>query len=417
MIVMKFGGASTHTSAGIKNIIGIIRSQLAENPLVVISAIGKTTRNIEQCANEAVAGNADSAYLRLDELIAFHLHLLSESLPKVSQRQVEQRIKELGESLRALLHGLSIVRELSARTLDACRSHGEKFASAIITEALTADGAPLQYIPAEKLIVTDNKYGRASVKEELVRKNVKKHVVPALEKGNVVLTEGYIGAAEDGTPTTMGKESSDYTASLLGALCGASDIQIWTDVNGMMTADPRIVQEAKTIEELSYDEAEELAALGAKILHPLTIVPARINNIPLHIRNSADLKNAGTVIHAVAHTTIPPKVEAVALIASLDLLSKEQTNGQNEFLLRTPGGFARFASTDVADSPAALCAVSIVGEGIGNDTSLLLRMIAALRQMDIRAVLYGASKNSVSVVLGASHGEQALRGIHTEFLS
>jgi len=410
---MKFGGASTHTSAGIRNVTRIINAKLAEQPLIVVSAIGKTTRNIEQCAHEAAAGNAESAYHQLDELIAFHVQLATQVISPELYPAVERRIAELGLSLRSLLKGLSIVKELSPRSLDACRAHGEKFASAIITEALKKGGMPVHYIPAEKIIITDKKYGRASVVDEPAKRNAQKYIIPAVEKNSVVLTEGYIGAAEDGTPTTMGKESSDYTASLLGALCGAVDIQIWTDVNGMMTADPRIVPEAKTIEELSYDEAEEMAALGAKILHPLTIVPARTGNIPIHIKNSTNSENPGTIIHSATRRELPAKVEAVTLIESVSI---SDHNGEALFQLASPGGHVRFTNVPDISGTGDHSAVSAVGEGVGKEPSLLRRMIATLEPMGIKAVLFGASQNSISVILSRTNGEPALRALHKEFL-
>ncbi len=271
-------------------------SQRYENrrPVVVVSAMGKTTNKLLESASEAAAGRRDQALALVDELRAHHL---SHGLPLAgaAAADLDRYIRAHFDWLDELVKGLSVVRELSPRSTDAIASLGERLSSLVVTFALQSAGLRAQHVDARRIIVTDDRFTQAQPFLEETYAAVQEQVKPVAETA-VVVMGGFIAATKDGQTTTLGRGGSDYSASLIGVGIDADEIQIWTDVDGMLTADPRIVPGGHRVKSISFAEAAEMAYFGAKVLHPATVLPAVEKNIPVLILNSRRPEIEGTRI-------------------------------------------------------------------------------------------------------------------------
>jgi len=283
MIVAKFGGAVLDGSEGLRRVCGEIRA-LPKPLLVVGSAFVGVTNRLERIA-EAAIGDPSAALRQLDALVEYHAAIARELLSPAAFDEWLGEMAPFVRRLRDVVEGLGIVRELSQRTLDLVVHFGERFSSALLAGAL-ADGdagGPVTCISALDLIITDASHRYARPDLELTRERVEQHLRPALAGDAVVVTEGYIARSVSGQATTMGRESSDYTATLLAGLIGAGEVRIYRAVPGIMTADPHVLPGARTLGRVSYGMANTLAELGSKVLHPRTVVPVEHASIPLVI--------------------------------------------------------------------------------------------------------------------------------------
>jgi len=282
MIVIKFGGSSLKTVRKIDHCIGIVKAALPRRPVVVVSAHGGTTDRLIQAAKEALAGKVD-----LDRITEFHLILLD------SLRLERSLVKDLLDGLETILRGVSLVRELTPKTMDHVVSFGERISARIMAAALTSRGVPAQPVNAYEIgFVTDSNHGRAAplpgIEEEIARS------LGSLNKVPVVT--GFIGRDDLGNITTIGRNGSDYTAAIIGAAVEAEEIQIWTDVDGVMTADPSLGLKVHNLPLLSFGEASELSYYGAEVLHTGTLIPAIRKNIPIRVANTEKPDQPGTRI-------------------------------------------------------------------------------------------------------------------------
>ncbi len=296
MIVMKFGGTSVESAAAIGRVASIVKSRLERQPVVVVSAMGKTTNKLLALAADAAEGSRERA---LDQLAALREYHLSEARPLVSDDDaaalegiVADHFQELGE----LITGLSVLGELTPRFIDAISSYGERLSSRIVTLAFRSFGMDAVHADARRLVVTDRRHTQAAPLYPETYARMCAKVAPLARQGKVVVMGGFIAATENGVTTTLGRGGSDFTAAIAGAGIGAEEIQIWTDVDGMMTADPSTVPEAHRLKVISFAEAAELAYFGAKVLHPATVLPAVEKNIPVLILNSRRPEVPGTRI-------------------------------------------------------------------------------------------------------------------------
>src|SRR5438552_434228 len=279
MIVMKFGGTSVEDAAAINRSCHIVEQRLPRKPFVVVSAIGGATNNLLEAGALAARGEIGKAMVIAERLEKRHAELLEST--------AEQFIR-----LRELLKALGAIGEFSPRTQDLVASYGEVLSSLIFADRMKRLGFDAVHVDARQCLITDDRFGKASPIVDITTVRLEEAARPHLNAGRVVVMGGYIGATSTGVTTTLGRGGSDYSAAIVGATLNAEEIQIWTDVDGMMTTDPRIVPTAWKVREISFDEASELAYFGAKVLHPLTVLPAVEKNIPVYILNSS--KPAGT---------------------------------------------------------------------------------------------------------------------------
>jgi aspartate kinase len=296
LVVMKFGGTSVQDSDSITNVINIVRETKA-GKVVVVSAISKATTTLENIARLASEKNVTDAEGLLEEIINRH-HTIINTLvtDKKLKSDAVEKIINFHREIAELIKGLSIINELSLRILDAFRSFGELMSSTVIFHAMKNQGLDVELIDSRDIIKTNNDFSRAYPDFELSQKNADKKIMPLLKKGKIVLAQGFIGSTEDGITTTMGRESSDFSAAIYGSLINADEIQIWTDVDGVLTCDPNVIKDALKLSEISFQEMEELSNFGAKVLHKNSVKPALKKNIPLKILNSKNTRSTGTLV-------------------------------------------------------------------------------------------------------------------------
>ncbi len=447
MIVMKFGGTSVESEEAVSRVARIVAKHNARKPIVVVSAMGKTTNALLRAGNEAAAGRREQALGIVDELRTNHLkHGLA--LAGAGAADLERYIRAHFEWLEELVKGLSIVGELSPRSTDAIASVGERLSSLIVSYALRSAGMRAQHIDARRVIVTDDAFTQAAPQFQETYRRLQEQVAPIAEDA-VVVMGGFIGSTEDGQTTTLGRGGSDYSAAIVGAGVGAEEIQIWTDVDGMLTADPRIIPGGRRVRSISFEEAAEMAYFGAKVLHPATVQPAIEKNIPVLILNSRRPDVEGTRITAVP----TPSRNAVKSIScktgitivnirstrmlmargflrrifeifdrhetSVDMVSTSEVSvsltldhtEQLEEILRELGEFSE-ASTE--SNQAIVC---LVGENIRHTPGIAGRAFSVLRTSNIRMISQGASLLNLGFVIAERDVKAAVAALHDEFFS
>ncbi len=291
--VLKFGGSSVANSNNIKKVIDIIlESQKESNCVIVVSALGGITDELIKLATLASRRNEEYKII-FNNICERHNQAIRELVNIEDVKKVLDKIYVKYNELEEILKEVYIKGEISKRSLDAVVSFGEQFSAYIISEATKSRNVICEFIDSRLVIKTDDNFGEANVDIEnsyqLIAQNIK-------NKGKLFIMGGFIGSTLEGITTTLGRGGSDYTASLVGAAINASIVEIWTDVDGLMTADPRTTKEATIIPEISYDEAEKMALAGAKVIHPKTMKPARLKNIPIYIKNTFNPKGNGTKI-------------------------------------------------------------------------------------------------------------------------
>jgi aspartate kinase len=432
MIVMKFGGSSVESREAIGRVAEIVRARIDRRPVVVVSAMGKTTNKLLAIATAAASGKREEAIRALNELRAFHLR---ESAGL--DTEVEAHFHELEE----LVKGLAVMGELTPRATDAISSYGERISSMIVAAFFRQAGMAAAHVDARSVIVTDGRHMQAA--PLFTQTYAKLSSMPAAP---VVVMGGFIGATEEGVTTTLGRGGSDYTAAIVGAGIGAEEIQIWTDVDGMLTADPRILPGYR-VETCSFAEAAELAYFGAKVLHPATVLPAIEKNIPVRILNSRRPEVEGTLIVAEAPASSAP-IRSIACKTNITLVNIVSTRMlmAHGFLRRIFEIFDRFetpvdmlATSEVSvsltiDNTRALAAiraeieefaevsieeshaiVCLVGENIRKLPGTAARVFTALKEINVRMVSQGASLLNISLVVAASDLGGAVESLHREF--
>jgi aspartate kinase len=439
MIVMKFGGTSVESAAAIGRVAEIVRARLDRHPVVVVSAMGKTTNKLLAIGSAAVSGRREEALESLTAMRAFHL---AEAAGLGVNAEIEAHFHELAE----LVKGLAVMGELTPRATDAISSYGERISSVIVAAYFRHAGIPAVHVDSRSVIVTDGRHMQAV--PLFPESNVKlEAVIPPLARKQVVVMGGFIGATEDGVTTTLGRGGSDYTASIVGAGIGAEEIQIWTDVDGMLTADPTILPGGYRVETCSFAEAAELAYFGAKVLHPATVLPAIEKNIPVRILNSRRPEVEGTLIVAEAPPSRSP-IRSIACKKNITLVNIVSTRMlmAHGFLRRLFEIFDRFetpvdmlATSEVSvsltvDNTRALGAirdeiqefaevsiedhhaiVCLVGENIRKIPGTVARVFTALKDINVRMVSQGASLLNISLVVAASDLHRAVESLHREF--
>jgi aspartate kinase len=296
LIVMKFGGTSVQDSDSISNVINIV-SGFKFDKVVVVSAIAKATTALENIARLSADKKTDEADKLLEEIINRHHSIINNlvSNTKLKAAAVE-KIIYYHRLVTELIKGLAILNELTLRTLDTFRAFGELMSSAVIYSAMKNRGLDAELIDSRSIIKTNNDFSRAYPDFELSEKNASEIIKPILAKNKIVLAQGFIASTPEGITTTMGRESSDFSAAIYGSILNADEIQIWTDVDGVLTCDPNVISSTMKLSEISFAEMEELSNFGAKVLHKNSVKPALKKDIPIKILNSKNTKSTGTLI-------------------------------------------------------------------------------------------------------------------------
>jgi aspartate kinase len=447
MIVMKFGGTSVESSDAIARLVGTVNSQLARRPVVVVSALGKTTNRLLEFAEHARRGELYVGSKCLTELQDHHFDVAGQVANGEALHELEASLQRSFRDLRVILSEVvDEGREVTPALLDEVASFGERMSSEIVRAALEIGGIPSVHLDARQLILTDGRHTHAS---PLYWESYAKlrRAISHVGDGRVVVLGGFIGSTKDGLTTTLGRGGSDLTASIVGAGISADEIQIWTDVDGMLTCDPRVFRGGHRLRSLSYQEAAALASAGAKVLHPDTVTPAVRQRIPLVIRNSRRPAVEGTRIVP----TVPPcsnPVKAIACKADLTVLEIRPKDERDpaelaaalgemcgrygmpaEFLCHKEGTiFLAFkSSTRYENLPIELAGcvevslhtqasiLTLVGEGIDGTPGFAARSLAALKQIPATILSGSGSRLAVSLMVPMTEMRRSVDMLHREF--
>jgi aspartate kinase len=296
MIVMKFGGTSVEDAKAIDRVASIVQGRLEKQPVVVVSAMAKVTDTLLTMARAAGEGERKTALKLCRSLQERHYNTASELLGTARFTEFHSELGQDFESLDELLRGISAVGEITPRTTDHVAAFGEMLSSKIVAAAFEARGLKGAHVDSRDVLVTDSAYMQAVPQYEETNLRLQEKVLSLVKAGQVPVMGGFIGSNRAGITTTIGRGGSDFSAAIFGAGLGADKIEIWTDVDGILTTDPRICPEARRIKVISFDEAAELAYFGAKVLHPATVLPAIQKNIPVYVLNSRNPSCEGTRI-------------------------------------------------------------------------------------------------------------------------
>jgi len=460
--VMKFGGTSVGDAECIARAAQIVARAAKEKPCVAVaSAMSGVTNRLIEAAKTAQAGNAANAAAILEAMRKQHETALAALIrEEKSRQQIRARMEEVFAEGSRLCEGTSLLRELTPRTLDAISSLGERLSAPLVAAAVGELGITSEAVEATELIVTDGYHGGAEPQMEATRQKSQARLRPLLEKGIVPVVTGFIGATAEGQLTTLGRGGSDYSATILGAALDAEEVIIWTDVDGVLTADPRLVPEARTIPVISYLEAAELAYFGAKVLHPKTLSPVIRAAIPVWIRNSFMPERLGTKITPEGRS-IGGGVKALTAIRDVTLISVggpgivglpdvvgrtfsttaevranvlliSQSSSQNDICFivstgdaqRTVEALRKEFAQDLAhlkvehitaDSNIAI--VAVVGENMRGTPGIAGRTFSALGRdgVNLIAIAQGSSECNISFVIEEKAVKAALLTTHREF--
>src|SRR5581483_325929 len=363
MIVMKFGGSSVESAAAIERVAGIVRARLARRPVVVVSAMGKTTNKLLAIANTAIEGKREEYIRQIHELRDFHSREARQVVPLAERAELDRVLDDHFQELTELVKGLAVLGELTPRSIDAISSYGERLSSYIVALAFRHFGMEAAHVDSRQVIVTDQRHTHAAplFQETYARLGA---TIPLLAKDKIVVMGGFIGATQDGVTSTLGRGGSDFTASIVGAGVSAEEIQIWTDVDGMLTADPTILPGGHRVKIISFSEAAELAYFGAKVLHPSTVVPAIERDIPVLILNSRRPEVPGT---RIVSQTVPchNAVKSIACKRRIMLVNIHSTR-----MLMAHGFLRRiFEIFDRHETPVDMVATSEVSVSLTIDNT------------------------------------------------
>jgi aspartate kinase len=446
MIVCKFGGTSVADAAAIRRLAAIVTARADERPLVVVSALAGVTDALLALATSVHTGSAEAVNDQLDALVRRHESVAAE-LPG-SEAAVET-VRADTEALRDLLAG-AVGRRLRPAEIDHLVGHGELWSSRLVAGAAAGAGLHAAWVDIRPIMVTDDRFGRATPYVQVVNTRARACLGPMLEEGLIPVTQGYIGASPDGVPTTLGRGGSDFTAALLGAALGAARVEIWTDVDGLMTADPRIVPAARTLSAASYEEAAELATFGAKVLHPATAMPLVRAGIPIVVLNSRRAELPGTTIEPSAELERmgDSPIRAISWKRGITVINVRAPRmlGAYGFLRAMFEVFERhevvvdvLASGEVSvsltvedrsrlepvlrelselgevwtDDRRAI--VSVVGIGLRTTPGLASRIFKAVPPANVEVISQGASAINMTFVVREEDGPDVVRRLHLEF--
>jgi aspartate kinase len=449
MIVMKFGGTSVQDAAAIDRAAAIVRGRLPRNPVVVVSALAKVTDGLLAMGRAAGHGDRDGALDLSRQLRERHYNVASELLGTGVFTSFHGELEAEFDALDELLRGIAAVGEITPRTSDLVVSFGERLSSRIMQEALTARGVQAAHVDARDVIVTDNTHTRATPHFEETYDRLRRELKPLLDKKRVPVMGGFIAATREGVTTTIGRGGSDFSAAIIGAGLAVESIEIWTDVDGMMTTDPNLVREARRIKVISFEEAAELAYFGAKVLHPATLLPAIQLNIPVYVLNSRNPKCEGTRVQAAAPAcrnvfkaiAVKKRITLIDVAAARSLSLQGflktifETFDRHNLVVDAVSisGVSVSLTVDATDGIPALAAdlgkladvkyegrkalVCLVGENIRQTPGIVARVFGALGDIKVRMISQGASEINLTFVVEEEQMPEVVATLHREFFS
>jgi aspartate kinase len=459
---MKFGGTSVANGENIRHIANLIANYFGQGYAIVavVSALKGVTDKLVEASEQAKKGNRDYVYEFKQEIAQKHLTAARKAVEnKVIREEVERIIGATVDELEKVLTGIIYLGELTPKSKDYVLSFGERLSTPIVWGALRDLGLNAQYYTGKEAgIVTDSNFGEASPLMNITKHQVTEKIEPLFGKGIVPVVTGYIAATQDGVTTTLGRGGSDYTATILGTALDADEVWIWTDVDGLMTSDPKIVPSAKTMPEISFQEATEMSIFGAKAMHPRALEPAMEENIPVRIRNAFNPENPGTLIIKEQRIKPGDVVKAISLVKGValvnvsgagmvgapgtaakvfDVLGKDNVNilmisqsvsEANISLIIQRSLLERAVSTLEIALPGRglirevtaeddVCVVAVVGAGMKGTPGVASRIFTAIarKRINVRMIAQGSSELNISLVVKESDGEDAVRAIHEEF--
>ena len=450
IVVMKFGGTSVEDAAAILRTAHIVagRHRKALQPVVVVSAMSKVTDQLLACAAAASSGRGDRE-AALDITARLRTRHLGTAAELVSGDRLAALNLDLGrgfDSLDEIVRGVATLRELTPRTADLVVSFGERLSSVMVAAAFAELGLPGTHVDARDVILTDNHFGKATPDQPAIAQALETRVLPLLARGEIPVMGGFIGCS-GGLTTTLGRGGSDYTGALVGGGLHAGAIEIWTDVDGIMTTDPRICPDALRVKTISFEEAAELAYFGAKVLHPATILPAIQKDIPVWVLNSRNAENEGTVITARSPSCRSPfksiavkrRLTIVDIVASrmllahgflklvfdafdrhgcaIDMVSTSEvsisvTVDSREALPAISADLGKIADVKYEAGKALVC---LVGENIRGHAGIAGQVFTAVSHINMRMISQGASEINMSFMINEEDVEDAIRALHAKF--
>jgi len=449
MIVMKFGGTSVQDAKAIDRVAQIVQGRLADRPVVVVSAMAKVTDSLLAMGKAAGGGDRKTALKMARTLRERHYDTAGELLGTALFTEFHGDLGADFEDLDELLRGIGAVGEITPRTYDYVASFGEVLSSKIVAAAFAARGLPGAHVDSRHCLLTDSSYTRAVPQFEETNERLRKRVQPLIDSGKVPVIGGFIGSNRSGITTTIGRGGSDFSAAIFGAGLNAERIEIWTDVDGMMTTDPRLCPDARRIKVISFDEAAELAYFGAKVLHPATVLPAVQQNIPVYVLNSMNPTCEGTKITARAPRctnifkaiAVKKKITLVEIASprrllvhgylksifeafdqhdvAVDVVSTSEvsvsvTAETNESIPALAADLAKIADVKYEGRKAIVC---LVGENLRDTPGIAAKVFGILEDVKIRMISQGASEINLTFVIEEDDAAEVVRRLHRAFFA
>ena len=444
---MKFGGTSVADAAAFDNVARIVTNERDASPVVVVSAMSRVTDGLLAATTIAIERSADEAITSLENVFARHRMVARELLSQSKADEFGKQIESAADRIRELLNEIAKSSSNHKAIQDAVVSFGESLSSGLLVAVLNQRGIKACQIHAGRCIITNEEHTSAEPLMAETFAHSQNELRPLLESGFVPVLGGFIGASENGATTTLGRGGSDYTAALIGAALGAREIQIWTDVSGVLTADPRVVPEAHTVEQLTYGEAAELAYFGAKVLHPKTIHPAIVNSIPVRIANSGSPQEPGTLVgplteasartvKAIAHKTGVTVVKVTSgrmlgaygfLRALFEVFDKHRTVVD---VVTTSEVSVSLSLDDASALPALVeelehlgtvrvekerAIICVVGEGLKGMPEIAARIFSTITDINVTMISQGASSINFTFVIEEQRAQEAVKRLHQTF--
>lgn len=448
MIIMKFGGTSVQDAEAIDRLCEIVKTRLSKQPVVVLSAISKATDTLISCAKIAADGKLNKANEKISKLSERHFKIASDLIKeKESLAELNEKLTEYFTDLKDLLNGVSLLSELSPKSHVRIISYGELLSTLIASYAMKEKGINSVLLDSRNFIITDNNYLKGEPQNHEIALKTQSEILKFIKKGFVPIIQGFISRSKNGVQTVLGRGGSDYTASLVGMALNAKEIEIWTDVDGLLTADPRKVNGTKILSKISFEEAAEITYFGAKVLHPMTIQPAVEKNIPVWIKNSGSPETEGTIIlkdvqeneGEVKSISCKENITVVNIFSmrmlnsygylkkifeifdrhqtSVDLITTSEVNvsvtvDNVEFMDEIIMELSAFAKVNIENDKSLVC---VVGSNIRNSKGMPGKIFSVLSEYNITMISLGSSLINISFVVDRVQLNEILQKLHDTF--